>query len=118
MPAATAAHTRVATQTIVLVLIFLMEHRCALLVANERFPVFARVNSLRPTHEHGPDKALAPTGSTGKTAVCRKSDWSPCSARRLLGAAEFVVQTAAEPRFVVDCRVNPVALVGQVKIIL
>jgi len=28
-------------------------------------------------------------------------------------AGEFVVQTAAEPRFVVDCRVNPV---GHVKI--
>ena len=34
------------------------------------------------------------------------------------GAGELVVQTADEPRFVVDCRVNPVALVGQVKITL
>src|ERR1019366_5188029 len=34
------------------------------------------------------------------------------------GAGELVVQTADEPRFVVDCRVNPVALVGHVKITL
>ena len=30
----------------------------------------------------------------------------------------MVVQTAAEPRFVVDCRVNPATLVGHVKITL
>ena len=34
------------------------------------------------------------------------------------GAGELVVQTADEPRFVVDCRVKPVALVGHVKITL
>ena len=31
------------------------------------------------------------------------------------GAGELVIQTAGETRFVVDCRVNPVALVGHVK---
>ena len=31
---------------------------------------------------------------------------------------ELVVQTANESRFVVDCKVNPVALVGHVKITL
>ena len=34
------------------------------------------------------------------------------------GAGETVVQTAGETRFVVDCKVNPVALVGHVKITL
>ena len=29
------------------------------------------------------------------------------------GAGETVVQTAGETRFVVDCKVNPAALVGQ-----
>ena len=32
------------------------------------------------------------------------------------GAGELVVQTAGETRFVVDCKVNPAALVGHVKI--
>jgi len=32
------------------------------------------------------------------------------------GTGELVVQTAGETRFVVDCKVNPVALVGHVKI--
>ena len=32
------------------------------------------------------------------------------------GPGEKVVQTAEEPRLVVDCKVNPVALVGHVKI--
>lgn len=32
------------------------------------------------------------------------------------GAGEFVVQTTGEPRFVVDCKVKPMALVGHVKI--
>ena len=32
------------------------------------------------------------------------------------GPGETVVQTAGETRFVVDCKVNPVALVGHVKI--
>ncbi len=31
------------------------------------------------------------------------------------GAGEFVFQTAGETRFVVDCKVNPVALVGHIK---
>ena len=31
---------------------------------------------------------------------------------------ETVLQTAGEPRFVVDCKVNPAALAGQVKITL
>lgn len=35
-----------------------------------------------------------------------------------IGAAEFVLQTTAEPRFVVDCKTNPEALVGHVKITL
>ena len=30
------------------------------------------------------------------------------------GAGELVVQIADEPRFVVDCKVNPAALVGHV----
>ena len=34
------------------------------------------------------------------------------------GPGETVVQTACETRFVVDCKVNPVASVGHVKIIL
>ena len=34
------------------------------------------------------------------------------------GAGELVVQTAGETRFVVDCKVNPAALVGHVKITL
>src|ERR1017187_3083133 len=34
------------------------------------------------------------------------------------GPGELVVQTADEPRFVVDCNVNPAALVGHVKITL
>ena len=34
------------------------------------------------------------------------------------GAGELVIQTAGETRFVVDCYVNPVALVGHVKITL
>ena len=34
------------------------------------------------------------------------------------GAGELVVQTADEPRLVVDCRVKPVALVGHVKMTL
>jgi len=33
------------------------------------------------------------------------------------GAGELVLQTADEPRLVVDCKVNPAALVGQVKTI-
>ena len=32
------------------------------------------------------------------------------------GPGETVVQAAGETRFVADCKVNPVALVGQVKI--
>ena len=32
------------------------------------------------------------------------------------GAGEAVIQIACEARFVVDCKVNSVALVGQVKI--
>lgn len=32
------------------------------------------------------------------------------------GTREFVVQTTGETRFVVDCKVNPVALAGHVKI--
>ena len=32
------------------------------------------------------------------------------------GAGELVIQTAGETRFVVDCKLNPAALVGQVKI--
>ena len=32
------------------------------------------------------------------------------------GAGELVVQSADETRFVVDCKVNPAALVGHVKI--
>ena len=32
------------------------------------------------------------------------------------GAGELLVHTADEPRFVVDCKVKPVALVGHVKI--
>ena len=32
------------------------------------------------------------------------------------GEDRFVLQTAGETRFVVDCRVNPAALVGHVKI--
>src|SRR5438046_6481297 len=35
-----------------------------------------------------------------------------------MGVGELVVQKAGETRFVVDCKVNPVALVGHVKIIL
>ena len=35
----------------------------------------------------------------------------------ITGGGKFVLQTAAEPRFMVDCNANPVALVGQVKII-
>jgi len=31
------------------------------------------------------------------------------------GAGEFVVQTTGETRFVVDCKVNPVALAGHIK---
>ena len=31
------------------------------------------------------------------------------------GAGELVVQTAAEPRFVVDCRVKPASLAGQLR---
>src|ERR1035437_8420771 len=34
------------------------------------------------------------------------------------GAGELVIQTAGETRFVVDCKVNPVSLVGHVKITL
>ena len=34
------------------------------------------------------------------------------------GGEELVVQTADEPRFVMDCKVKPAALVGQVKITL
>ena len=34
------------------------------------------------------------------------------------GAGELVVQAAGTIRFVVDCRVKPVALVGQVKMTL
>jgi hypothetical protein len=34
------------------------------------------------------------------------------------GAGELVIQTVGETRFVVDCKVNPVALVGHVKITL
>src|SRR5450759_5168644 len=34
------------------------------------------------------------------------------------GAGELVIQTAGETRFVVDCKVNPAALVGHVKITL
>jgi hypothetical protein len=34
------------------------------------------------------------------------------------GAGETVFQQAGETRFVVDCNVNPVELVGHVKIIL
>ena len=34
----------------------------------------------------------------------------------MTGAGELVVQTADEPRFVVDCKVNPAILVGHVKI--
>jgi hypothetical protein len=33
------------------------------------------------------------------------------------GAGEFVTQAAGECRFVVDCNVNPTALVGQVNTI-
>ena len=32
------------------------------------------------------------------------------------GAGEFVIQPAGEVRFVVDCKVNPVALVGHLTI--
>lgn len=31
------------------------------------------------------------------------------------GGEELVFQTANEPRFVVDCKVNPVGVIGQVK---
>ena len=31
------------------------------------------------------------------------------------GAAELVVQLADEPRFVVDCKLNPMAVIGHVK---
>ena len=34
------------------------------------------------------------------------------------GAGELVIQTASETRFVVDCKVNPAALAGHVKITL
>ena len=34
------------------------------------------------------------------------------------GAGELVLQNAGETRFVVDCKVNPAALVGHVKIML
>jgi hypothetical protein len=34
------------------------------------------------------------------------------------GAGKLVLQTEVERRFVVDCKVNPVALVGHVKITL
>ena len=34
------------------------------------------------------------------------------------GPGETVLQTAGEARFVVDCKVNPVALIGHVKITL
>ena len=36
----------------------------------------------------------------------------------ITGAGELVAHTAGEARFVVDCKVNPAALVGQVKITL
>src|SRR6266516_3909833 len=35
-----------------------------------------------------------------------------------MGVGELVVQSAGETRFVVDCKVNPAASVGHVKIIL
>ena len=34
------------------------------------------------------------------------------------GAGELVVQTADEPKFVVDCKVNPAGWVGHVKTML
>ena len=34
------------------------------------------------------------------------------------GAGELVVQTADEPRFVADCKVNPASLVGHVNMTL
>ena len=39
-----------------------------------------------------------------------------CPPMMTTGSEELVLQTAGETRFVVDCKVNPVALVGHVKI--
>ena len=36
----------------------------------------------------------------------------------MTGVGRFVLQAADEPRLVVDCKVNPVALVGHVRITL
>src|SRR5438132_1133590 len=71
------------------------------------FKLFTGETPMNPTH----------TAPTDRTAARRMSDWSQRSAPlSTTHSGETVVQTVVERRLVADCKVNPAALVGHVKI--